>query len=137
MKRIYLENWVKNSIVLLILIFAYFNVQNFLLNSPVASDKSVIGSLLVAVSILAVTACFGNFAFTYEKVEHSSLDLRLLAHFTTGILMLLIGLSLEMTSVIAKLLMGDFLVFDLSLVLLYLASILYDFWDLRRAKVKA
>ena len=137
MIRVLWENLAKNLIILLVLVFSYPQIQDFLYNSPVAADNSVLGSLLVAVSILAVTACFGNFAFTYEKVEHSSLDLRLLAHFTTGILMLLIGLSLEMTSVIAKLLMGDFLVFDLSLVLLYLASILYDFWDLRRAKVKA
>ena len=103
MIRVLWENLAKNLIILLVLVFSYPQIQDFLYNSPVAADNSVLGSLLVAVSILAVTACFGNFAFTYEKVEHSSLDLRLLAHFTTGILMLLIGLSLEMTSVIAKL----------------------------------
>lgn len=137
MVRVLWENLAKNIVILLILVSSYPQIEDFLFNSPVASDNAVLGSLLVAVSILAVTACFGNFAFTYEKVEHSSWDARLLAHLTTGVLMLLIGLSLEMTSVLAKLLIGDFFIFNYSLVLLYLASVLYDFWDLRRAKVKA
>lgn len=136
MQRIILENTAKNIVLALILIFSYFEIEKFFQELPV-TDNSVLGSVLVAVSILAVTACFGNFAFTYEKIDHRSLDLRILAHFTTGFLMLLIGLSLEMTSVIAKLLIGDFLIFDLSLVLLYLSSILYDFWDLRRVKVES
>lgn len=133
MKKIYWENLVKNVVIFLILSFSYFEIQNFLLNSPISTDKSVIGSLLVAVSILAVTACFGNFAFTYEKVNFKSFGSRLLAHTTTGLLMLLIGLALEMTSVLSTLLIGNFFIFNLSLVILYVASILYDFWDLNRA----
>ena len=93
--------------------------------------------MLVAVSILSVTACFGNFAFTYERVKQKETASRLLAHATTGLLMLLIGLSLEMTSAIMGLLMGKFLIFDVSLAVLYLASVLYDFWDLKRADLES
>ncbi len=136
MKRIFVENWVKNILILVFLYPAYFEIQRFLFSSPFASDTGVIGSLLVAVSILAVTACFGNFAFTYEKVEHRSFISRFLAHLTTGLLMLLIGLSLEMTAVLSSLLMGNFPIFNMSLVILYICSVLYDFWDLKRAELR-
>lgn len=49
--------------------------------------------------------------------------------------MLVIGVSFEMVSVLVKLMIGQqFLILDLSLAALYLASILYDFWDLSRIK---
>lgn len=135
MSKVVWENVVKNIILIPILILAYFEIERFFLTLSI-SDNSVLGSVLVAVSILAVTACFGCFAFTYEKVEHTRFGWRLLAHTTTGVLMLLIGLSLEMTLVLAKALIGDFHIFNLSLLLLYISIVLYDFWDLRRAKVK-
>ena len=97
----------------------------------------MLGSLLAAVSILAMIACTGNFAFTYEKVNLRNFGLRFLAHAITGTLMLFIGLSLEMTSVLVELLVGKFFIFDLSLVVLYIASILYDFWDMNRANLSS
>lgn len=136
MKNALLENIVKNIVVLLLLVPAYFHIQSTF--SPgTFLDKSVLGSVLVAVSILSVTACFGNFSFTYERVKQKDTASRLLAHLTTGLLMLLIGLSLEMTSAIMGLLMGKFLIFDVSLAVLYLASVLYDFWDLKRADLES
>jgi hypothetical protein len=132
MKNALWENVFKNVLIVVVLIFTYFHIQTTLGNMDFP-DKSVLGSLLVAVSILAVTACFGNFAFTYEKVEHQDSKSRYLAHMTTGLLMILIGLSLEMTSVIVSILMGNFFIFNLSLLILYLASVMYDFWDLKRA----
>lgn len=134
MNKIIWENVIKNLILIFILIFAYFEIEKFFSTLSV-SDNSVLGSVLVAVSILAVTACFGCFAFTYEQVEHNSFGWRLLAHTTTGVLMLLIGLSLEMTLVLSRSLIGNFHIFNLSLMLLYISIVLYDFWDLRRAKV--
>lgn len=134
MNKILWENFIKNILLIPILIYSYFEIEKFFQELSV-TDNSVLGSVLVAVSILAVTACFGCFAFTYEKVEHNSFGWRLLAHATTGVLMLLIGLSLGMTSVIARSLIGDFSIFNLSLGLLYISIVLYDFWDLRRAKL--
>lgn len=135
MKPVFLENLVKNITIIILLFIGYSQIQTSfpLINTL---DKGSLGSFLVAVSILAVTACFGNFAFTYEKVEYKKFTSRLLAHLTTGILMLLIGLSLEMTSTLTQALIGNFPIFNLSLLLLYIASVLYDFWDLKRAELK-
>jgi len=135
MKSIYWENLAKNIIILLILIPTLSSIQSFIYSSSLMLDKGVVGSILAVVSIIAVTACFGNFAFTYEKVAHKNLSSRLLAHTTTGLFMFLIGLSLEMTAVLTSLLIGNFPIFNLSLVVLYAACVLYDFWDLKRAKV--
>lgn len=132
MKIIFWENALKNIVIVLILIPSYIETQRFFAHSPINNDKAALGSFLIAVSILAVTACFGNFAFTYEKVKHASIKHRLLAHLTTMFLMLLIGLSLEMTAVVSHLLIGNFFVFNISLFILYIASVLYDFWDLYR-----
>lgn len=134
MKKMFWENLIKNLLIVPILIFAYFEIEKFFTNLS-STDNSILGSVLVAVSILAVTACFGCFAFTYEKVEHSKIEWRLLAHVITALLMLLIGLSLEMTLVLLNLLVGSFYIFNLSLALLYVSVVLYDFWDLKRAKL--
>lgn len=134
MKNIYWENIAKNFIILILLVPSFVSIRSFIYTSSLVADKFSAGSLLVAVSILAVTACFGNFAFTYEKVHHKDTTSRMLAHLTAGLLMLLIGLSLEMTSVLASVLIGNFQIFNVSLVILYLAAVLYDFWDLKRAE---
>lgn len=133
-RNIFWENVIKNIIIVFVLLIAYSQIHSFLFSSDFTQDKSVIGSLLVVVSILAVTACFGNFAFTYEKIKVDKPVFRLLAHVTTGLLMFLIGLSLELTSVLVKLLVGNFYILDFSLLILYMASVLYDFWDLNRAE---
>lgn len=128
-----MENLIKNILLLIILIFSYGLIQTSLMGLNL--DRSVAGSFLASVSILIVTACFGNFAFTYEKVAIRNSSMRFLGHLTTGLLMLLIGLSLEMASVFSSILIGSFPVFNLSLVILYAAVILYDFWDLKRAEL--
>ncbi len=134
MRKIELENSIKNLIVLILLVLFYFPIRAFFLdlNNP---DVSTLTSILGAVGIISVIACFGNFAFTYGEINHKRLISRLIGHSCTGLLMLLIGLSLEMTATIVKLLIGDFLIFDLILVILYIACVLYDFWDLERAKL--
>jgi hypothetical protein len=134
MDKMHSENIIKNLIITLLLIPGYFLIKSFFVTNPVVNDRSALGIILSCVSILSVTACFGNFAFTYEKVEPKNIYSRMIAHFTTGLLMLIIGLTLEMTSVILSLLVSGFFIFDISLTLLYVASVLYDFWDLRRVE---
>jgi hypothetical protein len=136
MKKIYRENFIKNILIFFILVLSFEKIHSFIYGSSIVTDKLSAGSLLVAVSILAVTACFGNFAFTYEKINSKDIFSRLLAHTTTGLLMLLIGLSLEMTSVLSTILIGNFQIFNVSLFILYLASVLYDFWDLKRIELR-
>jgi hypothetical protein len=126
------ENIIKNVLIVVVLIFCYESIDTFLANTALANDPPLAGDLLVAVSILAVTACFGNFAFTYEKIDIKNGTHRLIAHTTTGLLMLLIGISLEMVAVLSRFLIGNFYFFDVSLLILYTASVLYDFWDLER-----
>jgi len=84
----------------------------------------------LAVSIVAVIACFGNFAFTYEKVNIKKKDQRYLAHLTTGLLMLIIGISLIFSTILISTIMGPFILVNITFALLYLACVLYDFWDL-------
>lgn len=133
MKATLRENLIKNIVLIILLIIGYFIIQDSF-NVTNFSDKIAAGNFLVAISILAVTACFGNFAFTYEKVANN-LRARYLAHITTGILMLLIGLSLEMTAVLVQNFVGDFPVFNFSLMLLYIGSVLFDFWDIQRSSL--
>lgn len=133
MKNILVENIIKNSLLAVLLLFAFPSIQASFSSADIISDKAVIGNLLITVSIIAVIACFGNFAFSYEKVDSKNFISRFLGHLTSGILMLLIGLSLEMTSVLAGHLIKEMYMLSLSLFLFYVASILYDFWDLRRA----
>ena len=132
MKKVVIENITKNILVIIALIPTFQSSRLFLISSPIASDKQALGSLLTAITILAMIACAGNYAFTYEKVNLRNVMSRFLAHATTGLLMLLLGLSLGMTSVLVELLTGKFAIFDISLVVLYLTSVLYDFWDLMR-----
>jgi len=132
MKRIYKENIAKNGLLVVLLLVLFPVVANSLKS---LSDVSRVGNLLVATSILAVTACFGNFAFTYERVKLENKFSRYWAHATTGLLMLLIGLSLEFSSVLCGKLVGKVVMLDIAWVLLYMASVMYDFWDLQRVEI--
>ncbi len=132
MRKIIKENLIKNVILIILLIIIYFPTQNYLLNSNLVADKALAGDILVAASIIAVIGCFGNFAFTYEKINVKKTSQRFLAHFTTGLLMLAIGISLIFTAILISFIMGHFILVDIVLLLLYVACIGYDFWDLLR-----
>ena len=134
MQKIIKENLIKNLILIVLLIYLYFPIQNYLLNSNLVSDKASAGSIIVATSIIAVTACFGNFAFTYEKIDVKKASHRYLAHFTTGLLMLVIGISLIFTTILVSFVMGRFILVDVTFLLLYVACVGYDLWDLLRIK---
>ncbi len=124
------ENILKNLTVAILLVASYLPIEKYVLSSNLVHDMDAAGSIIVVTSIIAVTACFGNFAFTYEKIELKRPLERYLAHITTGISMLVIGVSLAFTEVLTVLLMGRFYLLDVVLVLLYLAVAGYDFWDL-------
>jgi hypothetical protein len=132
MQKIIKENLAKNIILVILLALLYSPIQIYLLNSNLVNDLPLAGDILVAVSVIAVIACFGNFAFTYEKIHSRSVAQRLLAHFTTGLLMLIIGISLIFASVLVAMIMGQFIIFDIILLGLYVACVGYDFWDLLR-----
>jgi hypothetical protein len=124
------ENLFKNLVLVLFLFLSFFTVKAFLENSVLSKELSLAGDVLVAVSIVAVLACFGNFAFSYEKINVKNSFQRFLAHLTTGLFMFVIGLSLIFTQVLVSFIMGSFFVIDVVLILVYAANISYDFLDL-------
>ncbi len=132
MKKIIKENLWKNILLIILLILLYFSIHNHLTSSNLVTDTSAASTILVATSIIAVIACFGNFAFTYEKVKRDKASHRYIAHLTTGLLMLIIGISLIFTAILIKFIMGSFIIVDATLLLLYIACVGYDFWDLLR-----
>jgi len=132
MQQIIKENLVKNFILIVLLILLYGPINNYLLDSDLAADKASAGDILVATSIIAVIACFGAFAFTYEGINEKKNYRRCLGHITTGLLILIIGISLIFTTILSSFIMGPFIIFNITAVLLYLAVIGYDFWDLLR-----
>jgi len=132
MHRMVKENITKNIILVVILGLLYPVIENFLSNSNLILDKVSAGSIVVVTSIVAVTACFGNFAFTYEKINEKKGFQRYLAHFTTGLFMLVIGISLIFTTMLTFIIMGHFILIDITFLLLYLACVGYDFWDVYR-----
>ncbi len=82
-----------------------------------------------------VTVCFANFAFTYEKSNIQTKAGKLLALFATGLFMVLIALLLESIVLAVKVVYPSFYVLIILFsVLLYVGVILYDFWDLMRAR---
>ena len=76
--------------MLLILLISYYPIKINILSSNLHANISLAGDILVAISILAVIACFGNFAFTYEKVDFKNKLQVLMGHLTTGLLMLIL-----------------------------------------------
>lgn len=122
-------NIIKNIVVLIIAGLAYPFIANAL---PIKSDQ--MGNFLLIISMLLVTVCFANFAFTYEKTQLKTSSGKLFAHCTTGLFMLLTVLLLESIVLTTNIVYPSFhiiiLVFS---ILLYIGIILYDFWDLMRA----
>lgn len=99
MNKIIKEYLIKNAVILLLLLFSFFVITVYLESSGISGDKDSSGNMLIATSIIAVVACFGNFAFTYEKTNLNSLSSRVLGHLITGFLTLVIGISLIFTDI--------------------------------------
>ncbi len=135
MKKLVIENIIKNVFIALALFWTYFPMKEFLMNAPACKDLTVVGNLLVAVSIIAVTACFGHFAFSYENTNMKRDSSRLIAYLVTVFLMTTIGMALEMTIILVRILVGEYYMWNMVLLFLYTALVLYDFWDLQRAKI--
>jgi len=130
MQTIIKENRIKNVLLIVILIFLFIPIQDYLISKDLNNADA--GTILVATSIIAVIACFGNFAFTYEKINIKSASHRYLAHLTTGLLMLVIGISLLFTDILISFIIGRFFIIDVTLALLYIACVGYDSWDILR-----
>ncbi len=125
------ENVIKNAVVVLIAAVLYPVIAKSLEQIKIEQTND----FLLIISILLVTVCFGNFAFTYEKSRFKAKGGKFLSYGTTGILLLLTLLLLECMIVTIKI-VYPFL-FNLILgfsIMLYAGIIMYDFWDLMRAE---
>ncbi len=124
------ENILKNAIIIVLA----FLFHPFIRHALQGIDIDMFGNILTIFSILLVTACFANFAFSYEYVAMEKRGMRMLAHHSTFVYMLLIALLLEslVTSmnVVYPSLSGIIIIFS---ILLYIGVAMYDFWDFFRA----
>ncbi|MFH1089427.1 MAG: hypothetical protein V1716_03320 [Candidatus Uhrbacteria bacterium] len=132
MKNVLLkENIIKNVLVIIfsILFFIIFAKPILEINA------SQINDFLLTVSILLVTVCFANFAFTYEKSKVKTFNQRLFPHATTFVFMFLLALllgSLVMAvGAVYPTLKEVIFIFSF---LLYFGTVLYDFWDVLRVE---
>ena len=125
------DNILKNILILIAAFFLYPVIVKSL--SSIKFEQT--NDFLLVISMLLVTVCFANFAFTYEKSKLRTVAGRMLAHSVTGVFILLTALLLESMIVAVKIVYPSFhtLIFLFS-VILYVGIILYDFWDLMRAE---
>jgi len=125
------ENLVKNVIIVIVAVFLWPVLSSAL--SQIKVEQ--IGDFLLILSMLLVTVCFANFAFTYEKSKLKTMAGKMLSHGATFALMLLIALLLESIVLAVKMVYPPFYAIIFGFVLLlYLGVVLYDFWDYLRAE---
>lgn len=131
MKTLIKENIIKNILVVL---FSFLVL--FFTAKPIYEIQAAqINDFLLIISILLVTVCFANFAFSYEKSKLKSVKERFFSHLTTFVFLLLLLLLLLENLVIAVGAVYPTLkemLFFLSF-LLYFGNVLFDFWDIERA----
>lgn len=124
------ECLMKNFIIIVVSMLFFRELESCVKTIP----PSGIGDFLLLISIILVTACFANFAFSYEHSIMELLGMRLLSHVSTFIFMLLIALLLEaMVIGIALNYQGILVPVIVFCLLLYVGCALYDFWDLFRS----
>lgn len=125
------QNILKNILIVVIAIFLWPVLSRSL--QQIQADQ--IGNFLTIISIMLVTVCFANFAFTYEKSRMKTSGGALFSHSATFCFMLLIVLSLESMVLAVKAVYPSFyLLFLWFAALLYIGIVLYDFWDYFRAQ---
>ena len=124
------ENLLKNIGVLILTFLFHPNISSGLSSI----DVSKISDFLLTISMLLVTVCFANFAFSYEHTIMNKLGMRLLSHISTFIFMLLIALLLETLVLSINIIYPSlFMIILIFSILLYIGVALYDFWDFFRA----
>lgn len=129
MNKIFLENIIKNGILLVTCVLCYPLIKNSLLDVPTAD----VTDILTIITVMLVFGASVNFAFSYEKVNIKSSWQRFMGHITTFVAMMIIVLVIESIMILVQI---AFPVISplLSIIgaLSILCILLYDFWDLFR-----
>ena len=130
-KKLILENVWKNLLVLLVTAIAVPFIQT---SVRILAPESL-GNFLLVISMLLVTVCFANFGFTYKDSNIHSFGVRMLSHFATFLFLLLTALLLAAITIGVGIVYPSlFAFFSVFSILLYIAVVLYDFWDLFRIR---
>lgn len=129
LKIVLRENLIKNCILLVSLVVLFFPINTIM--QDIAPEN--IDSVLLFSSLVFVAALFANFAFTYEFSDVKNRFERILGHSTTFFVMLSIGLLLEISVIAISIkIPSTTFMFAAIASIVYLASVLYDFWDIFR-----
>ena len=132
-QNIFIENAIKNLIVIICLIIFYFPLNDFLFKLPLSSYDSI---TLVS-TLLIMSFLFADYAFTYTASNLGNSFERYLDHAITAIIIFGTGTLLEISLVSLNLrLQTEFKLLELPAFLFYISLVLYDFWDLNRALKK-
>ncbi|MCB1174727.1 MAG: hypothetical protein KDK39_14250, partial [Leptospiraceae bacterium] len=128
-RRALKENTVKHVLVVMVSLVVYGSLEAALVRARIGN----IGDFLTIISIFLVTACFANFASSYEITDLSENWMRILSQAASFFFLLVI--SLLLLTMIIGIRIAYSRLYDISLifsVLLYLGIVLYDYWDFLR-----
>ena len=133
MKKILIENIVKNTVILILLLVFY----QPLLNLFKSINSEHYGSLLITASLLIMAVLFADYAFTYEHTKMKSFFNRFISYGTTFLTILCTGLMLESVVILVNLETGlNVWVITFVAVAFYISLVMYDFWDLLRSRLE-
>ena len=129
MKKIIIENTIKNIIITLILIFLYQPMFDLFSNI----DQTHYPNLLTTFTLLIMAVLFADYAFTYKDTNLQNHKLRIISYAITFIIMLCTGILLELVVILVNLELGFHLyIISIVSILFYISLVLYDYWDLLR-----
>ncbi len=126
-----MKNVIKHILLVLVLAFAYFLIQK---EFSTIQDKETIQTLILFVGLVLVAPLFAVFQFSYAFTNSKKGREVFVSHTTTFLAILVVGLLIEMIDVLFVMMVGNLLTFRITILLLYLAIIGYDFWDYWRNK---
>ena len=133
MKKILIENTIKNIIILILLFILYKPAQDLFKN--IGSEHY--GNLLITTSLLIMAVLFADYAFTYAHTKMNNFFDRYLSHGITFIIMLCTGLMLESVVILVNLETSiNVWVITFVSVAFYISLIMFDYWDILRSKIE-
>lgn len=131
MKKLLIENTIKNILLLALLIGSYGRLLKLFKNI----DPEHYDSLLMTITLLIMAVLFADYAFTYAHTRIKNLLDRYLSHVITFMIMLCTGLLLESVVMIVNLKtnLNVWLITFVSITF-YASLVLYDYWDILRSE---
>ncbi|MBI3419564.1 MAG: hypothetical protein HY053_05485 [Proteobacteria bacterium] len=121
--------FIKNALLVLLLLILYPVIQR---EFSSVTNLQTLNTLLLFVGLIIVAPLFANFQFSYQfSIRKNPVNL-IISHVATFLAMLVCGLLIAMVDVIFVRLVGNILVFRMTLFLFLVSLILWDFWDFWR-----